>query len=366
MRGEDIQQNDLFSYGSLEERVPGDHPLRPVRAMVDEALKALDGRFDEIYGEDGRKSIPPERLLRALLIQLLYSVRSERMLMEQLEYNLLFRWFVGLSANEPVWHPTVFTKNRDRLLEGAVADEFFSIVVEQARRKRLLSDDHFTVDGTLVEAWAGHKSFQAKKSTGDEPLGPPAPPDGGSNPTINYRKEKRSNETHESLTDRFSRLFKKSKGAEAKLSYLGHVVTENRHGLVVDVRLTQATGTAEREAAVAMLATKPAEKRVTLGADKAYDTREFVEQMRERNVTPHVAQNDTNRRSAIDARTTRHAGYAISQRKRKRVEEVFGWMKTIALQRKTRFRGPDRVGWMFTLAAAAYNLVRMRNLELAA
>src|SRR5882724_2829110 len=360
MRGEDTQQHDLFSYGSLEERVPSEHPLRPIRTMVDEALKALDGRFDEIYGEEGRKSIPPERLLRALLLQMLYSVRSERMLMEQLEYNLLFRWFVGLSANEPVWHPTVFSKNRDRLLEGAVAEEFFTMVVNQARRKRLLSDDHFTVDGTLIQAWAGQKSFQLKKDQ-DDILKPPPPRDDGRNPSVNYRKEKRTNETHESLTDRFSRLFKKSQGAEAKLGYLGHIITENRNGLVVDVRLTQATGTAEREAAVAMIEGKPS-KRVTLGADRAYDTRGFVEKMRELQVTPHVAQNDTNRRSAIDARTTRQDGYAISQRKRKRVEEVFGWIKTVALQRQTRFRGPDRVGWMFTFAAAAYNLVRMRTL----
>jgi transposase len=328
--------------------------------MVDEALKELDSRFDEIYGEDGRKSIPPERLLRALLLQMLYSVRSERMLMEQLEYNLLFRWFVGLSANEPVWHATVFTKNRDRLLEGAVAEEFFSIIVRQARRQRLLSSEHFTVDGTLIEAWASQKSFQRKGKNTDH-LTPP-PSDSGSNPTLNYRREKRTNETHESLTDRFSRLFKKTKGAEAKLAYLGHVITENRNGLVVDVRLTQATGTAERSAAVAMLECKPEDKRVTLGADKAYDTRDFVARMRELHVTPHVTQNTTNRRSAIDGRTTSSAGYAVSQRKRKRVEEVFGWMKTIALQRKTRFRGPDRVGWMFTFAAAAYNLIRMRNL----
>jgi len=361
MRGEDLQQQDLFSYGSLEERVPGDHPLRPIRTMVDEALRALDGRFDEIYGEDGRKSIPPERLLRALLLQMLYSVRSERMLMEQLEYNLLFRWFVGLSANEPVWHPTVFSKNRDRLLEGAVAEEFFTIVVNQARRKRFLSDDHFTVDGTLIQAWAGQKSFQLKKDQDDDNWKPPTPRDGGRNPSVSYRKEKRTNETHESLTDRFSRLFKKSQGAEAKLGYLGHSITENRNGLVVDVRLTQATGTAEREAAVAMIEGKPA-RRVTLGADRAYDTRGFVEKMRELQVTPHVAQNDTNRRSAIDARTTRQDGYTISQQKRKRVEEVFGWLKTVALQRQTRFRGPDRVGWMFTFAAAAYNLVRMRTL----
>lgn len=360
MRGEDVQQDELFSYGSLEERVPADHPLRPIRAMVDEALRALDGRFDEIYGEDGRKSIPPERLLRALLLQMLYTVRSERMLMEQLEYNLLFRWFVGLSANEPVWHPTVFTKNRDRLLEGAVAEEFFSLIVHQARQKRLLSDEHFTVDGTLVEAWAGQKSFQAKK----ESAAAKQPPSegGGRNPTVNFRQEKRSNQTHQSRTDPAARLYKKSRGAEAKLGYLGHVVTENRNGLVVDARLTLANGTAERDAAAEMMEHKPAARRVTLGGDRGYDTAGFVETMRGLQVTPHVAQSTTNRQSAIDARTTRHEGYAVSQRKRKRVEEVFGWLKTVALQRKTRFRGIDRVGWMFTFAAAAYNLVRMRSL----
>jgi IS5 family transposase len=281
------------------------------------------------------------------------------MLMEQLEYNLLFRWFVGLSAHEPVWHPTVFTKNRDRLLEGAVAEEFFSVVVGQARRKRLLSDDHFTVDGTMIEAWAGQKSFQTPKDDNHRP----SPPQVNSrNPTIDFRKQERSNDTHASVTDRFARLFKKSTGSEAKLCYLGHIVTENRHGLVVDARVTLASGTAEREAALAMVEQKTAAKRVSLGADKGYDTQDFVGKLRDLKVTPHVAQNNTNRRSAIDERTTRHNGYAVSQRKRKRVEEVFGWMKTIGLQRKTRFHGPDRVGWMFTFAAAAYNLVRMRNL----
>ncbi|MGH9434291.1 MAG: IS5 family transposase [Terriglobia bacterium] len=362
MRGEDLQQHELFSYGSLEERVPANHPLRPIRSMVDEALKDMDGRFNEIYGEEGRRSIPPERLLRALLLQMLYSVRSERMLMEQLEYNLLFRWFVGLSVNEPVWHPTVFTKNRDRLLEGVVAEQFFTLIVGQARGRKLLSDEHFTVDGTLIEAWAGQKSFQRKKS--EDTLNPP-PADPGSNPTINFHNEKRSNDTHESTTDPMARLYKKSSGSEAKLAYLGHAVTENRNGLIVDVRLTQATGTAERDAAAEMLQQKPISKQATLGADRGYDTKGFVEQMRELNVTPHVAQNTTNRRSAIDERTTRHEGYEISQRKRKRVEEVFGWMKTVALQRKTRFRGIERVGWMFTFAAAAYNLVRMRNLQAA-
>ena len=365
MRGEDIQQSELFSYGSLEDRVPAGHPLRPIREMVDEALKALSSRFDEIYNEEGRKSIPPERLLRALLLQLLYSVRSERMLMEQLEYNLLFRWFVGLSANEPVWHPTVFTKNRDRLLQGAVAEEFFAVIVDQARKKRLLSSEHFTVDGTLIEAWAGQKSFQRKDNDND-PLNPP-PADPGSNPTVNWHKEKRSNDTHCSTTDPFARLFKKTRGSEAKLCYLGHVLTENRNGLVVNARLTLATGTAEREAALSMAQQIPGgTRRVTLGCDRGYDARSFVAELRELNVTPHVAQNVSGRTSAIDERTTGHDGYAVSQRKRKRVEEVFGWMKSVALIRKTRFRGPERTGWMFTLAAAAYNLVRMRNLQAAA
>jgi len=365
MRGEDIQQSELFSYGSLEERVPASHPLRPIRAMVDEALLQMSARFDEIYPEDGRRSIPPERLLRALLLQMLYSIRSERMLMEQMEYNLLFRWFVGLSANEAVWHPTVFTKNRDRLLDGAVSEQFFSLVVEQARAKRLLSDEHFTVDGTLIEAWAGQKSFQ-RRDRDHDPLNP-APPDPGGNPTVNWHKEKRSNETHQSTTDPVARLFKKTRGAEARLGYLGHVLTENRSGLVVDVRLTQATGKAERDAAIDMLTGKPVGRKATLGADRGYDTRGFVERLRAINVTPHVARN-VNRTggSAIDERTTRHENYAVSQRKRKRVEEVFGWLKTVALQRKTRLRGTERIGWMFTLSAAAYNLVRMRNLQAAA
>jgi len=361
MRGEDIQQDSLFSYGSLEERVPADHPLRPIRAMVDEALSGLDSRFEVIYDADGRKSIPPERLLRALLLQMLYSVRSERMLMEQLQYNLLFRWFVGLSMDDAVWHPTVFTKNRDRLLAGEVAQEFFRLVLKQAQRKRLLSSEHFTVDGTLIEAWAGQKSFQARDN--DDILKPPPPPDPGSNPTIDYRKQKRSNETHQSTTDPFARLFKKSKGAEAKLCYLGHLMTENRNGLVVNTRVTLASGTAERDAAVEMAGEIPGgSKRVTVGADRGYDTSGFVQALRDLKVTPHVAQHTTGRSSAIDERTTRHEGYAVSQKKRKRVEEVFGWLKSIALLHQTKFRGPDKVGWMFTFAAAAYNLVRMRNL----
>jgi transposase len=363
MRGEDQNQQELFSYGSLEERVPADHPLRPIRQMVEEALTALSPRFDEIYGDNGRPSIAPERLLRALLLQMLYTVRSERMLMEQLQYNLLFRWFVGLGMNDEVWHPTVFTKNRDRLLEGDIAPEFFALVLAQAKRKRLLSSEHFTVDGTLIEAWAGQKSFQVKN---DDSLKPPPPPEPGSNPTVDFRKQKRKNDTHQSTTDPLARLYKKTRGAEAKLCYLGHLLTENRNGLVVNTRVTLASGTAEREAAVEMAKQIPGgSSRVTLGGDRGYDTQGFVEELRELNVTPHVAQNTSQRRSAIDERTTRHAGYGVSQRKRKRVEEVFGWMKTVALMRKTRLRGPDRVGWMFTFAAAAYNLVRMRNLAIA-
>ena len=330
--------------------------------MVDEALVALSPNFDEIYGELGRPSIAPERLLRALLLQMLYTVRSERMLMEQLRYNLLFRWFVGLGMNDEVWHPTVFSKNRDRLLEGNIAEEFFGLVLGQAKRRRLLSSEHFTVDGTMIEAWAGQKSFQVKSS--NDSLKPPPPPDPGSNPTINFRKQKRANDTHESKTDPFARLYKKARGAEAKLCYLGHVMTENRNGLVVNTRLTLASGTAERDAALSMAKQIPGgSRRVTLAGDRGYDTRDFVTELRELNVTPHVAQNTSNRRSAIDERTTRHPGYSVSQRKRKRVEEVFGWIKTVGRMRKTLFRGPDRVGWMFTLAAAAYNLVRMRNLS---
>lgn len=355
MRGDDSQQSDLFIYGSLEERVPKDHPLRPVRAMADIALEALSPRFAELYSKIGRPSIAPEKLLRALLVQLLYSIRSERLLMEQLEYNMLFRWFVGLSMNEAVWNHAVFSKNRERLLEGEIANEFFAVVVEQARAMRLLSDEHFTVDGTLIEAWASHKSFRPKH--GKDELG------GGDD----FHGNKRRNETHESKTDPQARLFRKGRGKEAKLCYMGHVLTENRNGLVVDVALTSADGRAEREAGLAMASRLPGGlRRVTLGADKGYDTQAFVEALRELNVTPHVAQNTSGRRSRIDERTTRHASYKISQRKRKRVEEVFGWIKTTAGLRKARHRGRDRVGWMFTFAAAAYNLVRMRNLLLAA
>jgi transposase len=360
MRGDDRLQGAMFSYVSLEQRVPDDHPLRRIRAMVDEALSELSSAFEGLYSRVGRPSIPPEKLLRALLLQVLYTIRSERMLIEQLDYNLLFRWFVGLGMDDAVWVPTVFSKNRDRLLEGDIAQEFFARVLAQASKLHLLSTEHFTVDGTLIEAWAGQKSFRKKDEPND------APPDDLGNPTVNFHKEKRSNATHQSTTDPEARLFKKGKGREAKLSYMGHVLMENRNGLVVSADLTQATGTAERETALNLLEQVPGSGQVTVGADKGYDTRDFVAKTRALAITPHVAQNVSGRKSAIDGRTTRHEGYAVSQRIRKRVEEVFGWMKTIGLMHKTRHKGVDRVGWMFVFAAAAYNLVRMRNLSEAA
>ena len=356
MRGQDAQQAQMFSYISAEKRVPADHPLRPIRKMVDRALKDLSPRFAELYSSTGRPSIPPEKLLRALLLQILFTVRSERMLMEQLDYNILFRWFVGLNMDDGVWDVTVFTKNRDRLLEGEIAQAFFEAVLAQARAAKLLSDEHFTVDGTLIEAWAGHKSFKHK----DAP--PEPPPEDPGNPDVDFHGEKRSNATHQSTTDPESRLFKKSKGSPAELCYLGHVLMENRNGLVVESCVTPAGGTAERDAALRMVQAIPGSRRATLGGDKNYDTRDHVDALRSLRITPHVAQNTANRKSAIDRRTTRHPGYAVSMRKRKRVEEIFGWMKTVGLMRQTRHRGRARVDWMFTFTAAAYNLIRMRNL----
>ncbi len=358
MRGEDENAGKMFSYVSAERRIPADHPLRSMRQMVDAVLKEMSPRFDGLYAKVGRPSIAPEKLLRALLIQILYSIRSERLLMEQLDYNLLFRWFVGLEMDDPVWDATVFTKNRERLLGGDVAGAFFEKVTDEARRRGLLSDEHFTVDGTQIEAWAGQKSFQRKDGSGRQP------PDDRGNPTVNFRGEKRSNETHESTTDADAKLFTKLNGNAAKLCYIGNLLTENRNGLVVDALLTQATGYAERSAAVTMLAkaARRRGKRITAGGDRGYDTRDFVLTLRQLDVTPHVAQNTTKRSSRIDERTTRHPGYEQSQRKRKRIEEVFGWIKTVGLMRKTRHRGSGRVGWMFTFTAAVYNLVRMRNL----
>jgi transposase len=315
MRGDDRGPDAMFSYIRPEQRVPADHPLRPIRNMVDAALRELSGEFARLYPKTGRPSIPPEKLLRALLLQLLYSVRSERQLMEQLDYNLLFRWFVGLTMDDAVWDPTVFTKNRERLLRGDIARAFFERVLAQAQRQHLLSTEHFTVDGTLIEAWAGLKSFKRKGA-------PPTPPDDPGNPTVNFHGERRSNATHESTTDPEARLARKGNQHEAKLAYQGHVLMENRTGLVVDTCVTQPTGTTERATALALATNlRPG---ATLGADNGYDTREFVATLRHLGVTPHVAQNTTRRRSAIDERTTRHAGYAVSQRARKRVEEIFG------------------------------------------
>lgn len=369
MRGRDNRSEGLFSYVRLEERVPADHPLRPIRELADEVVAALNDRFAELYSWTGRPSIPPEMLLRATLLQAFFSVRSERLLMEQIDYNLLFRWFVGLPMDAPVWHPTVFTHNRDRLLEADVACEFLAALLALPKVKRLLSDDHFSVDGTLIDAWASMKSFRPKDGSGD-------PPDPGRNGERNFRKEKRSNETHASTTDPDARLYRKGNGRESRLCFMGHVLMENRNGIAVDATLTHATGTAEREAALAMLDRRQRRKRrrrITLGADKAYDVADFVEALRRRGVTPHVAINGTVsklgkvRKSAVDGRTTRHPGYAISQRIRKRIEEPFGWIKAAAGLGKVKVRGLAKAGAVFTFAVAAYNLVRIpRLLEQAA
>jgi len=357
MRGTDQQQSHVFSYLSPEQRVRKDHPLRPIRTMVDEILKQLSPQFSKMYAKVGRPSIPPEQLLRAQLLQMLYSVRSERLLMEEMDYNILFRWFVGLNLDDAVWDATVFTKNRDRLLEGEVAKEFLARVVAQAREKGWVSDEHFTVDGTLLEAWAGVKSFQPKEKKNT------APPDDPGNPTVDFHGEKRSNQTHESKSDPDALLARKGKGKEAKLSYSGNLLVENRNGLIVSSVVWEATGTAERDAAMVLLGQLPDSGRVTVGGDKGFDTADFVRECRNMRVTPHVAQNLRRRGgSAIDPRTTRHAGYALSQKKRKRIEECFGWLKTIALLRKVRHRGTLMVDWLFTFACAAYNLVRLRNL----
>lgn len=346
----------MWTTVSTEELVPTDHPLRAMRVMVNAALDELSPVFAKIYSPFGRPSIAPEKQLRALLLQVLYTVRSERLLMEQLRYNMLFRWFVGLSIDEPVWDVTVFTKNRERFLDGEIAERFFQAVLGQARAAGLLSDEHFTVDGTLIEAWASHKSFR--------PIDDQEPPAGdvGSNPTIDYKGTKRSNKTHRSYTDPDARLYRKSSNTAAILGYMGHALMENRNGLVVDGCLTLATGTAEREAALDMVDGIGGSRRITLGADKGYDSDDFVVELRARGVTPHIAQNDTHRRSAIDDRTTRHEGYEVSQRKRKRVEEIFGWEKVVGGIRKVKVRGLARVGAVFTFALAAFNLVRMHNL----
>ena len=361
MRGRDEGGDGLFSYVDLEARVPVDHPLRAIRVLVDEALAALSPDFERLYSHTGRPSIAPEKLLRALLLQAFYSIRSERQLMEQLDYNLLFRWFVGLSMDAPVWDATVYSKNRDRLVAGDVAARFLQAVLGGERVRRLLSDEHFSVDGTLIEAWASMKSFRRSDGGDDD-----APP--GRNAERDFRGERRSNATHASATDPDARLYRKGDGQSSRLCYMGHLLMENANALIVDAALTRASGTAEREAALAMLGRRSQGRRITLGADKAYDVAGFVDALRDRSVTPHIAVDGRlsklgkRRLTRIDRRTTRHAGYAASQRLRKRIEEGFGWIKTTGGLAKTRHRGLDRVGWMFTLTAAAYNLVRLPKL----
>ncbi len=360
MRGEDRSSGRLFSYVELESRVPGKHPLRVIRGIVNEVLASMSGEFERLYSPTGRPSIPPEKLLRALLLQAFYSIRSERQLMEQLDFNLLFRWFVGLALDDAVWDATVFCKNRDRLLEAEVSAKLLAGVVAHPKVRGLLSRDHFSVDGTLIEAWASMKSFRPKGSDRG---------DGPRNAERDFHGEKRSNESHESTTDADARLFRKGNGQESRLCYMGHALMENRNGLVVAGALSRATGTAEREAALALIDRhRPGRRRITLGADKAYDVTPFVGDLRVRKVTPHIAINGhltktgKRRKTAIDGRTTRHAGYGVSQRCRKRIEEVFGWVKSSAGQAKTKFRGVDRVCSQFTMALAAYNLIRLPRL----
>ena len=363
MRGDDGQQGVMFSYSSPEQRVPADHPLRPIRQMVDDVLRGWSPHFAVLDARSGRPSIAPEKLLRALLLQLRYSVRSERQLIEQLDYNLLFGWFVGLNMDDPGWEPTVFTKNRDRLLTGHIAQGFFDHVLAQAYARALVSREHFRVDGTLLKAWARQQSFQPKASDG-LPSDEGAAGVGG-NPHVTFRGQPRTTDPHASTTEPPARLYKKAPGQPAELSYLGHVLMENRHGLAVQATVTPATGTAEREAAWAMATTWPGSGPKTLACDKGDDRQDFVADLRDRGLTPHVTQNTSGRRRAIDGRPTRHAGYTARRRGRKRIEEIFGWLKTVALMRKQRHRGVARVRWLVTLAVALYNLVRIRNLAAA-
>jgi transposase len=348
MRGDERVQDEMFSYVSLEQRVPADHPLREVRKLADEVLRSLSGEFDSLYHSTGRPSIAPEYILRALLLQVFFSIRSERQLVEQLDYNLLFRWFVGLGMDDKVFNHAVFSKNRDRLLTSDVAQAFFSAVLERA--KRFMSDDHFTVDGTLIQAWASQRSFRRKDGSDDD--GP------------NYHGQKRSNDTHESTTDPDALLYKKSAGKESKLAYLGHVLVENRNGLIAAAMATQADGYAEREAALLMLEDKQQDRsrRITVGADKAYDSKDFVTAVRDLNVTPHVAKNDKGRRSNMDARTTRHPGYSISLSCRWLVEKTFGWLKQTGPIRQVKVRGLHQVNWVFVFSCAAHNLLRLPKL----
>ncbi|MGA2190425.1 MAG: IS5 family transposase [Steroidobacteraceae bacterium] len=356
MRGTDIHQSGLFSYVSLESRVPQEHPLRGIKALLDEALEGMSGDFDRVYTSEGRPSIPPERLVRASTLQILYSIRSERLLCEQLDYNLLFRWFVGLSIDEPIWDHSSFTKNRDRLIEAKVARKLLRRIVRKARVAHLLSNEHFSVDGTLIESWAAVKSMRRRDGK-DEPPGP------GRDPTVDWHGEKRSNETHVAPKDPEAKLFCKGRGQAAKLCYMGHTLMDHRHGLIVDVEVRQADGYAERETAIKLLDRNDWRGRRTVSADKAYDTVQFVADCRDRNITPQVAMNiHVKHSSAIDARTTRHAGYLASQRVRKRIEECFGWSKDGRPLRKMKLYGKRKVEFLTTLTVGIYTMLRVTNL----
>jgi transposase len=359
MRGTPDPQLAMLTTLSTEDLIPPDHPIRRIRVVVDTVLAEMDDTFDAMYATSGRSSVPPESLLKATVLMAMYSIRSERAFCERLNYDLLFKWFLDLRIDQPAFDASTFSKNRQRLLDAEVADEFFAAVVRQAKLRRYISSDHFTVDGTLLEAWASHKSFKPKD-------GPPSEPPVGRNAEVGWHGQKRSNETHQSTTDPEARLARKSFATAAKMSYSGHLLMENRNALIVDAELTAATGYAERDCAVEMLARLPASKRRrTIAADKAYDTRDFVAKTRGLGFTPHVAQNTTKRSSAIDGRTTRHPGHVVSQRIRKRVEEPFGWIKTIGGGRKLRYIGRQRNRAWFKIEAAVYNLIRITALDTA-
>jgi len=355
MRGIEERQKSMFSYVSLEQRVPKHHPLRRIRRLVDIALNDMDGALTVMYSHTGRPSIPPEHLIRALLLQIFFSVRSERQLMEQLDYNLLFRWFVGLSVDDAVWDASVFAKNRDRLVDHEVGRRLLAAVIDQAKTKGLVSDEHFSVDGTLIEAWASMKSFHRKDDL-------PPPPSGGVKAEVNFKGERRSNDTHQSTTDPECRLYKKAEGQASKLAYLGHALMENRNGLAVDGCITQANGTAERDAALALVDAIQTTGPITLGADKGYDAAEFVERLNKAQVIPHIAQNNQNRKSAVPDEIAATPGYAVSLVIRKRIEEIFGWVKEIGGLAQTKLRGRKKVDWQFTMSLAAYNLIRLHKL----
>jgi transposase len=358
MRGVEDRNDALFLYVSPESFVPADHPLRPIRKMADKALASLSDEFKRMYSHTGRPSVPPEVLLKSLLLQILFSIRSNRLLVEQLGYNILYRWFLGLSLEEAIWDHSTFSQNQERLIGTDIAGQFLQRIIEQAKEARLLSKDHFSVDGTLIDAWASIKSFQLRDG---------GPRNGsGRNGEVDFHGQSLKNDTHGSTTDPESRLYRKGKGKESKLCYMGHTLMENRNGLVLDARVTPATGTAERKAAVDMILNIPGKQRVTIGADKGYDTEGFVATLRSMSATPHVAQNNARRKSAVDRRTTRHSGYEASGKVRKRIEEIFGWLKTVGTLRKARYRGTEKLSWYFTLAVAAYDLVRMRNLGVGA